>query len=133
MKCFYLILISVIVSTLSCKKDNDDAGTATAARIEGKWKIDSVKINQFLNGTTSKQIIVGTSGDIVTFGTDGNMQTVFKGNNSVSTYKVKDNTTITIGGDSGYIEELTDTKFRLYTKAEAGSIGYMETIYYLSR
>ncbi|MES2649224.1 MAG: lipocalin family protein [Bacteroidota bacterium] len=133
MKGFYAILISLSVLFVSCKKNNDDPGFATAAKIQGKWQIDSVTINQHLNGTTNKQTIAGSAADYINFGTDGNMETNFKGNKNVSAYKVKSDTIITIEGDSGYIEELTDTKLRLYTKAEAGGIGYMETIYYLSR
>ncbi len=133
MKCFYLILISLGALIVSCKKNNDDPGFATAAKIQGKWQIDSVTINQNLNGITNKQTIVGTSVDNVTFGADGNMQIYIKGNTNVSAYKVKSDTIISIDGDSGYIQELTDSKFKLYTKAEAGGIGYMETIYYLSR
>ena len=133
MKAFYLILVSFTVLVLSCKKDKDDAGTITAGKIAGKWQVDSVVINQDFNGTVSKSSIAGTAADYIDFGSDGNMHTYFQGKSSVSTYKVRSDTIITIGGDSGYILNLTDNKFVIDTRAELGSLGFIETTYYLNR
>ena len=133
-KSFILLLASFTVLLIACKKDNDDdAGKATAATIQGKWQIDSITITQEFNGNLSTVTYVGKEADYIEFGSDGNMRTYFQNKNNVSTYKVRNDSIVTIGGDSGSIEELTDKKFTLRTRAEAGSLGFLETTYYLKR
>src|SRR5215218_9737340 len=133
MKSFSLLLVFIALLLVSCKKEKDDIGEITAAKIQGKWQIDSVNINQEFNGNISKVSYKGTESDYIEFGSDGNMRTFFQNKNHVSTYKVRDGAIITIGGDSGNIQELTENKFILHTRAEAGSLGYLETTYYLKR
>ena len=134
LKSFTLLLACFTVLFISCKKDNDDdAGKATAATIQGKWQIDSIAITQEFNGNLSKVSYAGKEADYIEFGSDGNMHTYFQNKNNVSTYKVRNDSIITIGGDSGSIIELTDKKFTLHTRAEAGSLGFLETTYYLKR
>ena len=132
-KTFYLILLSLSSLMLSCNKDKDDAAKKTANKIQGKWQIDSITINQDFNGNISKVSYPGTSEDYIDFGADGNMHTYFQGKNSNSTYKVRDDTVITIGGDSQSIKKLNDKEFILLTRAELGSLGFLETTYYLRR
>ena len=115
------------------QKEKDDIDTVTWVKIQRKWQIDSVVINQRFNGRDSKVSYPGSLEDYMDFKTDGNMHTYFQSKNHISVYKVRNDKTITIDGDSGDILKLTESKFILHTNAEAGGLGYLETTYYLKR
>ncbi|CAN5503463.1 hypothetical protein BH10BAC3_BH10BAC3_12210 [soil metagenome] len=132
MKTFSIILVSVATFLFSCKKEIDIA-QVTNDKIQGKWQIDSIVDKQYFNGTYSNSSNAGTPEDYIEFRSDGRMYTSFQGYTDNSSYYVRSNTIIVIGGDSANINELTDKKLVIYNKAEAGVIGYIETTYYLKR
>lgn len=135
MKTKSVLIIAVLCTAIlaSCKKDKDNSAAVTRNKIEGRWQVDSIVTNQHFNGSSSKTNYPGHSGDYIDFSTDGIMSTYFDGNTDKASYSVRNDTTIVIGGDSGKINELTDNKLVIYTNAQAGVIGYVETTYYLKK
>jgi hypothetical protein len=133
MKNLSVILFALSSFFFSCKKDNNDIIKTTSSKVQGKWKIDSIVVNQYFNGTYNKSTNMGTPEDYVEFRSDGRMLTSFQGHTDNSSYAIASDKIIVFGGDSADIVELTDTKFIIYTKADAGVIGYIETSYYLKR
>ena len=135
MKSFSLFLIVFTTLCLSCKKQlaDDNIDRSTTNKLQGKWQVDSIVVNQYFNGTYSKASNAGTPEDYIEFRSDGRMYTSFQGYTDNSSYYVRSDTVIVIGGDSADINELTDNKLVIYNKAEAGVIGYIATTFYLKR
>lgn len=129
----FIILLAFTSLILACKKDNDDGLKVVAGKIHNKWQIDSILIIQHLNGTNDTVNQKGSSEDYVDFRSDGKMITYFQGRTETSSYSLREDTVLVINGDSAFIVELTENKFILFTKAEAGSIGYVKITYYLKR
>jgi hypothetical protein len=128
-----LVAFSFTSLVLSCKKDKDDTGNVTANKIHGRWNIDSLVINEHINGNSDMVTHAGTSADYIDFRSDGTMITYFEGATDNSNYEVQSDSVIVFSGDSAYILELTENKFVFYTRADAGSLGYIEITYYLTR
>ena len=133
MKTSLATLISVVILFFSCKKDNEDTSKDTLAKVQGHWQVDSIVTNAYFNGTYTRDNHIGTGEDYVDFTTDGFMNTHFNGVNNKSSYEIRSDSVIVIGGDSGKIKQLTDNNFVIYTNAQAGAIGYIETTYYLKK
>jgi len=127
-----LSAISITSMLLSCTKDNADI-VSTSAKIQNKWQIDSLVINQQINGNSNKETRIGDKGDNIEFRSDGRMITYFQDVTDNSSFVVKNDSVIVIGGDSSYIEELTENKFIFFSRASAGGVGFIEIRYYLSR
>src|SRR5580765_270167 len=115
---------SFITLLLSCTKDKEDIAKTAAGKIQNKWQIDSLVINDHINGNSNKETHAGNEGDYVEFRTDGRMITNFQGVTDNSSFVVTSDSVIVIGGDSAYIEELTENKFVFYSRAAAGGIGF---------
>lgn len=128
-----IALIGFSSLVLSCKKNDDDIAKATEKKIHNIWQIDSLVITQQVNGNASKQTHTGKADDYIDFRSDGRMITHFQGTTDNSSYAVQSDTVIIIGGDSAYILELTENKFVFFTKADAGSLGFIEITYYLRK
>lgn len=138
-----LLLVTLLtVSSLSfsaCHKDkSDDADQVmsteeVAAKIVGKWQINSLMYNNHYNGIDHKETYTGSATDYVEFRSDGKMYTSFRGITDISIYKVKNSQVITIDDDPASIQEISDTVLRLYTKDETGSFGFTELMYSLKR
>ena len=124
--------VSFTSMLLSCSKDNEDM-VSTSAKIQNKWQIDSVVINEQINGNSNTETRPGKTGDYIEFRSDGRMITYFQGVTDNSSFVVKNDSVIVIGGDSAHIEELTENKFVLFTRAAAGGVGFIEITYYLSK
>jgi hypothetical protein len=133
------LLTTFFLSFSSCKKDkSDDADQVltteeVAAKILGKWQINSLQYNNHYNGVDHKESYPGSATDYVEFKSDGKMYTSFRGITDISTYKVKNDLVITIDDDPASIQEISDTVLRLYTKDDTGSFGFTELMYNLKR
>lgn len=125
------IPISISILIFSCQKD--DIVKTTSKRVKDKWQIDSLITTQKINNKTTRDVLAGTPADYVEFRSDGRMHTHFQGKSDYSSYSIKDGNTLMIGGDAAYIHDLTEKKFIIYTKAEAGSLGFIEIVYHLSK
>lgn len=139
-KLLWLALITIsALSFASCKKDkSDDADQVmtteeVAAKILGKWQINSLQYNNHYNGIDHKETYTGSATDYVEFKSDGNMYTSFRGVTDISSYKVKNDKVITIDDDPASIQEISNNVLRLYTKDETGSFGFTELMYNLKR
>ena len=133
MKTYFVTLLTVATFIFSCKKEKDETSKDTLAKIQGHWQVDSIVTNAYFNGTYTKDNHIGTPEDYVDFTSDGFMNTHFNGVNNKSSFAVRSDTVIVIGGDSGKIKQLTDNNLVIYTNAQAGAIGYIETTYYLKK
>lgn len=149
MKPKYLLFALTAVITLwitACEKDSDDTinpqeepneefvmPTGEAAKILGKWQINSITVNNHRSGVDHKETYTGTATDYVDFKTDGKLHTFAKGALDISNYTVRSAREITIDGDPASVQTLTETRLVLYSQDKTGTFGYTEITYDLKR
>ena len=123
------------IATPSCDKDDEEEmGTdPMAAKIQWKWQVENIVINENLSGVERYTTYDGLPTDYVEFRDDGKMYTEYQGKRDTSDYKIIDHQRISIDGDNAIVRELTDNSLVLFDKENVVNIGFVAISYNLKK
>jgi len=132
----FFILALLCTGFIACKKtDSPAAGGTTQQKILGKWKFQNVVVNDFYSGSSHVSNYPGDPGDYFDFRADGKVYLLAWGSYDTSTYKIINETQLTIdaAGDTSDIKVINSVALQLYQKDVFAPGDYSESTIYLSK
>ena len=110
--CMSAIVLAALVSVVSCDKDDDKPNNSTLSKLQAKWGVQNIQM-EFSDGDST---YTGTAADYLDFRTDNRVYSQVQNEKDTLDYKLVNDTTLVIDGDTSKISQLTGSQFVVVEK-----------------
>jgi hypothetical protein len=127
LKTISMVMVLAAITFASCKKDKEKT---TQEKIVGRWKIESLVVNDMTSGTLTTNTYTGTAADFIEFRNDGTANTSVDGTTDNMAWGIISDAKVWMDSPSDIydIKVLTDTKLVIYSKETYGADYYEVSI-----
>lgn len=131
----FLMLTIALLASVSCKKESTQQTPANQVQMTGKWKFQSMVVNDFYSGASHVTTYPGNPTDYFDFRTDGKVYYYIFGIEDSTVYGKIGDSKMWMGNppDTSDIKLLTASALQLYQKNVYAPADYSESTLYFTK